>query len=144
MMPNEEKPDDARHPLQGVSTRVAIPQLVARVYEDAPAEERIRLVEYLVRPLGLFALLAVANGVFARIWFRNPGQELRMSIEDALNVRPDDVMALADFVQQASHETVNGLLQVLASPALAGSVAVSVLVAELLRRRQARQGRVGG
>ena len=51
--------------LAGPSADIAIPELVAAVYEAAPAVERGRLLEELLRPLGVLSLVAVAGGVFA-------------------------------------------------------------------------------
>ena len=43
-----------------------VPQLVGQVFETAPAAERRRLLAYLIKPLSLLSLVAVANGMFAR------------------------------------------------------------------------------
>ncbi len=74
-------------------SEMTIPALVAQVYESAPAAERCRLVETLLRPLGVLSLVAIANGIFAEIRFRNAGQELRVHVDDLQNVHADDMMA---------------------------------------------------
>jgi hypothetical protein len=61
----------------------AMPDLVARLYADAPPAGKSRLLEPLLRPLGLLSLFALADGAFARIWLRNGASELRVSPDDA-------------------------------------------------------------
>jgi hypothetical protein len=42
-----------------------MPELVARLYADAPPAEKSRLLELLLRPLGLLSLFALADGSYA-------------------------------------------------------------------------------
>jgi hypothetical protein len=116
-----------------------IPQLVAQLYCDASPPEKSRLLELLVRPLGLLPLFALADGVFARIWFRNGQDRLNIKVEDALAVSGSDIATLVSYVQQSSVEVLDGLLQIInTSPVLAGSAA-AILVMLALQRR-ARRG----
>lgn len=118
----------------------AIFELVAQVYEAAPPADRGHILEQLLRPLGVLSLVAVADGIFARIRFRAGWQDLNVRLEDLPGVQPTDVIALVDHAQQVSVEAVNGLAQlVLASPGLSGSAAAMVLVGLLLQR--SRRGR---
>lgn len=118
----------------------ALTRLVGQVYEAAPLAVRSRLLQQLMRPLGVLALVSVANGVFAKIRFRSDWQDLQVRLEDAQNIRPLDVVALADYVQQVSVETLNGLAQVLAaSPLVTASAAAAVLAALLMRRARQRR-----
>jgi hypothetical protein len=118
----------------------AIAQLVAAVYESAPAAERSRLLEQLLRPLGVLSLFAVAGGIFANLRFRGGWPQLRIEADDIGNVRADHVVALVDYVQQVSVETVDGLAQwLIAAPVLSGSAATVLLVTMLVRRACARQ-----
>jgi hypothetical protein len=120
----------------------AIPRLLGQVYEAAPVSERSRLVEQLVRPLGLLSLVAIAGGVFAGIRLRGGWPDFHVRIEDLPNVRASDVMALAEHAQQVSVEAVDGLAQVLAgSPVLAGSAATVLLVTLLMQRSRRRTAR---
>ena len=123
--------------------RSAIPGLVAEVYAAAPDAERGRLLETLLRPLGVLSLVAVADGIFARVRFRSGWPDLHVPPQELARVRSTDVAALVDHVQQVSVETVDGLVQTItASPLLAGSAAAAVLVTLLLRRaRERRMGR---
>jgi hypothetical protein len=119
---------------------VSIPELVAEVYESAPAADRGRLLELLMRPLGVLSLFGVAGGVFANIRFRSGWQEMSVRLEDIQNVRAAEVIALVDHAQQVSVETVDGLAQWLtASPVLSGSAAAALLVTLLVRRARSRQ-----
>jgi hypothetical protein len=118
----------------------SIPELVAEVYEAAPAAERGHLLELLLRPLGVLSLFGIAGGVFANIRFRSGWQEVTVRLEDIQNVRGSQVMALVDHAQQVSVETVDGLAQMLtASPILSGSAAAAVLVSVLVQRARSRQ-----
>lgn len=117
-----------------------IPQLVAEVYEAAPAAERSTLLAELLRPLGALSLVAIADGVFARIRFRSGWQDLTVRLDDLQSVRAAHVIALVDHAQQVSVETVDGLAQVLmSSPVMAGSAAAALLVTVLVQRARSRQ-----
>jgi hypothetical protein len=109
--------------------------LVGEVYASVPAAERRRLLEQLLRPLGVLSLVAVADGVFARMRFRSGWADFQVRLDDVQNVRASDVIALADHVQQVSVEAVNGLAQMLAaSPVMASSAAAALLLTLLLQR----------
>jgi len=119
----------------------SIPELVADVYEAAPPDERGRLLEQLLRPLGVLSLFGVAGGIFAKARLRAGWQELHIRLEDIQAVRASDVIALVDHVQQVSVEAVDGLAQLLtALPALSGSAAAVLLATLLVQRAGARSG----
>ena len=121
---------------------IAIPVLVGQVFEAAPASERGRLLEQLMRPLGVLSLMAVAGGVFASLRFRGGWQDFHVRLDDAQRVHAGDVIALVDHVQQVSVEAVDGLAQTLmASPIMAGSAAAALLVTLLLQRARSRHER---
>jgi hypothetical protein len=116
-----------------------VPELVARLYADAPPAEKSRLLEPLLRPLGLLSLFALADGAFARIWLRNGASDLRVSPDDAQAISAAQVADLVGYLEQASVEALDGLCQVIgASPLLAGS-ASAVLVVLVLRRLRGRR-----
>lgn len=126
-------------PDQPVS-EAAIAQLVAEVYEIAPPVERSRLLEHLLRPLGVLSLVAIANGIFANIRFRSGWPDIHVRTEDAQNVRAGDVIALVNHVQQVSVHAVDGLAhQLAASPVLTSSAAASLLITLLLQRARTRR-----
>lgn len=109
-----------------------IPQLVGRIYDAAPAAERSRMLEHLLRPLGALAVVGVCNGIFTRIWFRNGWSHLRIRPEDTQGI---DVSALVDYVQQVNAGTIRGLVSMLtASPMIVCSAATAVLVSVLTPR----------
>jgi hypothetical protein len=119
---------------------LSVPQLVGQVYELAPAVERSHMLEILLRPLGVLSLLAVANGVFAKIRFRGGWPDLHVRLEDAQNVQASDVITLVDYVQQVSTHTVDGLAQLLTvTPMMATSAAAGLLVTILLQRARSRR-----
>lgn len=126
--------------LTSQAAEITIPELVAEVYEGAPATERGHLLEQLLRPLGVLSLVAIADGIFAKIRFRSGWQDLNVRLDDIQNVRASHVAALVDHAQQVSVEAVDGLAQMLtASPVLSGSAAAVLLVAVLLERARTRQ-----
>ncbi|MBU0590520.1 MAG: hypothetical protein KJ852_12740 [Gammaproteobacteria bacterium] len=133
MIPSQ--PDaDSRNPER------IIPQLVGQVYEAAPPNERSRLLEQLLPPLGVLSLVAIADGIFAKVRFRGGWPELHVRLEDAQNVQASDVITLVDHVQQISVQAVDGLAQLLAaSPVLAGSAAAALLITLLMQRAQRRR-----
>ena len=116
-----------------------IAELVGLVYDAAPAAERSRLLEQLLQPLGVLSLVAVANGVFAKIWFQSRWQDLRVPLEDTQIVRASHVIALVDYVQQVSVQALDGLAQVVTtSPVMASTGAAALLVTLLVKRAQTR------
>jgi hypothetical protein len=122
------------------AAHVGIPQLVGRIYDAAPMAERRRILEHLLRPLGALAVVGVCNGIFTKIWFRNGWSDLRIRAEDAQSVQGIDVIALVDYVQQASVDTIGGLASMLAaSPMIVQSAATAMLVSILMRRLQSRR-----
>jgi len=127
------------------ATDMTIPELVGKVYETAHATERCRMLEYLMKPLGVLSLVAVCNGMFAKIWFRSGWHDLHIRPEDAQTVRGIDVTALVEYVQQASAETIDGLASLLTtSPMMVYSASAAMLVTVLVRRAQKRRAESGG
>lgn len=117
-----------------------VPTLVAAVYEAAPPAERKRLLEQLLRPLGLLSLVAVANGMFARFGPRGHWAPLQLQADDVQTVQSQDVAMLADYLQQLGIHTFEGLHQVLSSsPALMGTTAAAVLLALLSAQMQRKK-----
>jgi hypothetical protein len=118
----------------------AIPQLVAEVFEIAPVSLRVKLLEQLMRPLGVLALAAVSNGLFARICFASGWPEMSIRWEDAQNVQAKDVVALVERVQLASLHSFDGLATILDnSSVLAGSAAAAVLSTVLFQTARNRR-----
>jgi hypothetical protein len=124
----------------GPVSEAAIAQLVGQVYEIAPPAERRRLLEHLMKPLGVLSLVAIANGIFASIRFRSGWPDMQVRVEDAQNVQARDVIALVNHVQQVSAHAVDGLATLLAaSPVMTGSAAASVLITLLVQRSRNRR-----
>lgn len=120
---------------------VAVPELLAQVYDAASPPERTRLLAQLMQPLGVLSLVAVAGGVFARLRFRDAPGPLNLRLEDTLMIGAAEVRALAEHAQQVSVETVDALrLWLTQGPVLAGSAAALLLVQLLKRRAAQRRG----
>ncbi len=117
-----------------------VPEVVGKLYDIAKPIERCRILEYLLKPLGALALVGVCNGIFTKIWFRSGWNDLHIRPEDAQAVRGIDVISLVDYVQQASSETINGLIDLLSSsPMMVYSASAAMLVAILVRHSQSRR-----
>ena len=117
-----------------------IAQLVGQVYAAAAPADKSRLLEHLLRPLGVLSLAALANGLFARIWFRGGWPHPQVRVEDAQSVQVSDVVTLVNYVQQVSVHAIDGLADVLAaSPVMTGSVAAVLLMSVLLQRARHRR-----
>lgn len=116
-------------------------RLVGKVFENAPAPLQTRLLEHLLRPVGLLSLFLVANGLFAKIRLRGGWLNPALRPSDVQDVRGSDVVALVEQILQTSGNALNDIVYMLAhAPALAGSGAASVLVALLLPRLQPLRG----
>lgn len=117
---------------------VSLPHLVGTVFESAPAAERSRLLEHLMRPLGVLSMAVVANGIFSKLRFLGGWPDLHIRLEDAESIRTEDVVALVDYVQQASSNVMYGLVQVVSeSPVLSATAGATLLIAALLKRSRA-------
>jgi hypothetical protein len=140
MNPQHPQTAGAVAPLTGPASEAAIARLVGQVYEIAPPAERRRLLEHLLKPLGVLSMVAVANGIFANIRFRSGWSDLHVRMEDAQQVQSSDVITLVNYVQQVSIHAVDGLADMLAaSPVLTGSAAAALLVSMLMQRARNRR-----
>lgn len=140
MNPNDTPEGHPSDQLACQVSEITIAQLVGQVYEAAPPVERSRLLEYLLRPLGVLSLVAVANGIFASIRFRSGWPDIHVRPEDAQNVEASDVITLVNHVQQVSLHAVDGLAAMLASsPVLTSSAAAAMLMTLLMQRARTRR-----
>lgn len=140
MNPNPEPEKPTCFVPESTATESTIAQLVGEVYEAAPPSEKSRLLEQLMKPLGVLALVAIANGIFAKIRFRSSWPDLHVPLEDAQNVQASDVITLANYVQQVSVGAIDSLLDTLAtSPLLTQSAAAALLMTVLLQRTKTRR-----
>lgn len=127
-------------PADCTASEAEIAQLVGQVYAIAPPTVRTRLLEHLLKPLGVLSLVAIANGIFANIRFRNNTPELHVRVEDAQNVQPGDVITLVSHVQQVSIHAVDGLADMLGSSSvMTGSAAAMLLITLLVQRSRNRR-----
>ena len=112
-------------------------KLVGKVFESAQLPLRARLLEQLLRSVGLLSLIAVASGIFAKIRFRNRSPDVHLQIEDVQSVQSSDVVALVEHVLQTQGDVLRGLTQVLRdAPSTAEAGATAVLMAILGERQR--------
>jgi len=127
--------DDARV-ASGVSAQANVPVLVAALYDEAPAPLRQRLLNHLLRPVGPLALAAVAAGAFARLLPPGRWNGVQVQLEDVLNIGPDQVLDLAQYVEQKAPEMLWRLPDALSSsPVLLGTLSGALLLIALRARR---------
>jgi hypothetical protein len=80
--------------------------LVADLYRQASAPQRMRLLNLMLQQVGPLALVTVAAGAFAGLL---PGQRWRaaeVSLDDARRVSAAQVLALAAYVEQKAPEVL--------------------------------------
>ena len=127
------------HNAAPAASEARVATLVGQVYEGAPAADRRRLLEYLLPRVGVLSLVVLADGLFARILFRNESPRIRLGLEDVGRVRGNDVSALVERLQQVSTDAVYGLAHIVAaSPVMASSAAAALLVTVLVQRARAQ------
>jgi hypothetical protein len=80
----------------------SIPELVARVYHEAPARLQAKLLECLLRPVGPLALVTIAAGAFGRFLYRLQGNAVPITLQDAARISSAHVLELARYVEQSS------------------------------------------
>lgn len=128
------------HTPETLNTVGSIAQLVGEVFAAAPPAEKSRLLAHLMKPLGLLSLVAIANGIFAKIRFRASWPDPHVALEDVQNVQASDVITLVNYVQQVSTTAVDSLTDLLsASPLLTSSAAAALLVQVLMQRSKSRR-----
>ncbi len=117
-----------------------VPALIGQLYESAPPSLKAKMLEQLLKPLGVLALVAIGNGIFAKIRFRSGWPDVQVRLEDAAGVQPSDVVALAERVQQVSLDVLDGLARVVSSsPVLASSAAAAMLLAVIMAHNKRRR-----
>jgi len=110
-----------------------------QVCTQAPETERERLLVALLAAAGLLSLVAVANGVFARIRLDEHWPSLRRLHDELARVQPTDVSALVKRLQFTRSDALDGLMQWAGTAlVLASSAEASVLVALLMHRKRQR------
>lgn len=121
-------------------SEATIAELVGQVFEAAPAADRSRLLMHLLKPLSVLSLVALANGIFAKIRFGSGWPDMQIATEDAQNVQSSDVVTLVNHVQQVSVNAIDGLAGMLAaSQPLASTATAALLIAVLVRRARYRR-----
>ena len=112
----------------------SIAQLLGDAFEAASAPDRVRLLEPLLRTLGMRPSASMASGIFAGLR-PHAAHEQQVGVEDIQRVSAAEAAALTLHAEQISAEVLDGLLQaVIASPKLAGTAVGAVLVCALVRR----------
>lgn len=136
---SSQAPMEAMNTAPGGATELA--HLMGEVYENAPPAIRNVMIEYLMRPLGVLALAAVANGVFLKRLFVQGQNFFKPSVpsEIAQDIRACDVVALADRAQQVNGEVINEVIKIVrTSPSMANENAAATLAKPNLRRNDAQ------
>jgi hypothetical protein len=126
---------------EAVPADANVPVLVAKVYDQAPASLRQRLLNHLLRPVGPLALVVLAAGAFARLLPPGRWSSAQVQLDDVWSIGPDQVLALAQYVEQKAPDLLWRLPDVLtSSPLLTSSLSGALLVMALRHARQRRPG----
>jgi hypothetical protein len=80
----------------------SIPELVSRVYHEAPARLQAKLLECLLRPVGPLALVTIAAGAFGRFLYRLQGNAVPITLEEVARISSAHVLELARYVEQSN------------------------------------------
>ncbi len=117
-----------------------IPDLLAGLYNEAPATLRPTLLEYLLRPVGPLAIVTIASGAFAHLLYRLRFHGAPISLDDAARVSADHVFQLARFVEQCSPHALMRMGTLIAgNPVFVASVSGSALLVALGAWRRRRR-----
>jgi hypothetical protein len=115
-------------------------RLVARVYGDASLEMQRDILLSVAQPLGVLSLVAVANGVFSKVFFRDSDLTPNISLEQVSSIALTDVWTLIDFAYQVSGDAFNGLAQLIpASPSVAATASALLLLTWIAQRKKRRR-----
>ena len=93
-----------------VAKRDPTPEQVGDLFEAASPDDRLKIVEHLIRPLGVMPLVTVADGVFAKIRFKGGWPALNIQRQDIAALRRRDVVQLAEYLQQEDERVLHGLM----------------------------------
>ncbi len=119
---------------------IPVAELVAQVYETAPPEFRITLLEQLLKPLGVLSLMGIADGIFAKIRFSSGWPSMTIRVEDANKVQLKDIVALVGRLQQGSIDSLDGIAKLIsATPNLGGAAAAALALTVLVQHERARR-----
>jgi hypothetical protein len=114
-----------------------IPKLIATAYGEAAGPLRVKLLECLLRPVGVLGLVAIATGAFGELLRRGSYRRLDITLDDAARVTTDQMLELARYVEQYKPETFQQIASLLAeTPVGIASVSGSVLLLALHAWRQ--------
>lgn len=116
---------------------LTLPELIASAYRSATSTLRVQILERLLEPVGLLALVSLAAGAFGEFLRRGDYRRLVILPQDVARISAGQLLELARYVEQRSPETFGGIVQLLADnrPSLIGVGGSLLLVA--LRARVA-------
>ena len=98
-----------------------------------------KILNTVVRQLGILSLVAVANGIFARAAIQWPQAAPNIPLDQVPSIKIEDVWELLDFAYQVSSDVFDGLTQlIVASPKIANTASGLLLVAWIAKRRKYR------
>jgi hypothetical protein len=111
-----------------------LPMWVSGAYAESSPDLRVRMLECLLRPMGVLALVGVAGGVFAQLRQRTGWQQLQVTLEDTLSFSAEQVLELATYVQQSTPDVFGQVADLLtASPGALGGLSAALLLHALRR-----------
>lgn len=134
-VPREHPPSAPRAPsASGAGPQEMLPVWVTGAYTESSPALRARMLECLLRPMGVLALVAVAGGAFAGLRQRTGWQRLQVTLEDTVNFTADQVLELATYVQQSTPDVFGQVADLLTRSPAAWSGLSAALLMHALRR----------
>lgn len=87
--------------------------MVVRIYTDAEPEIQREILKVAIQPLSVLSLVAVANGIFSRVLFKDGQLAADIPIEQVTRLEINDVSSLIEFAYQVSDKAFDGLAPLL-------------------------------
>jgi hypothetical protein len=125
---------------QRAHTAPELAPLVADLFAKAAPQQRLRLLNGLLRPVGPLALVAIAAGAFANLLPTTRWHIASASLDDAMRLTAGQVLELARYVEQKRPEAFMQLPELLADSPLWVSSLGGALLLLALRAWQRRVG----
>jgi hypothetical protein len=122
--------------------RPRVGRLVARLYGEASAPLRARMLACLIRPLSPLGLVAVASGAFGSLLHRWGDRGPGIPLDEVGRFSNDQILDLVRFVEQVGPEAVQQVASLITENPV-GVAAFSASAAMLLLRIVRARGQTG-
>lgn len=112
-----------------------LPQIVASIYQNAPATDRISILQLLLRPLSILSVFGIAEGAIGRALSNVGWVGFQVLAEDTQKLGSNEIASLVAFIEQYRVLTLVDLAVFLRqSPALSSSLLTAAALAIIASR----------